>query len=126
MKGEGGEILSMNKNNEILNILAENLTLESKWFLWTLIKEQRELHKEELRDLANLAYIDRSRKQNESPETQLVTSRHGLDIHAARLEGAGLVKVRHVGRVRLYSVTPLGKELFEFMTNKSTDNTNER
>lgn len=112
--------MTVNDRSQILNILSVNLSEESKWFLWTLIQEKRELHKEELRDMANHSFLERTKQQG-SEEIKLVTSRHGLDIHTARLEGAGLVVVRSLGRVRLYSVTPLGTELFEYITNRNTN-----
>jgi hypothetical protein len=99
-----------------MNILAQNLSEESKWFLWALLKEKRPLHKEELRELANAGFRDMNKGESVT-ETTLVASRHALDIHTARLEGAGLVNVRGIGRVRMYSLTTLGEELLKFLTN---------
>lgn len=106
-----------NTNEEFLEILANNLSNESKWFLTVLMREDNSLHKEELRDLANNSYRDYLIKKGEELISPLIPSRHGLDIHTARLEGAGLVSVKEYGRVRRYSITPLGEALLGFIAN---------
>lgn len=97
---------------QIYNILVKHLSEESKWFLFALSKEQGPMHKEKLRDVAN----EQFKKINGDQSTSLIVSRHGLDIHTARLEGAGLVDVQEIGRVRMYSLTELGQELLTYLT----------
>lgn len=101
---------------KIFDKLQESLSLQSKWFLVTLITENRDLHKEELRNLANDAY--KKKVTGSGSDDLLVPSRYNLDLHTARLEGAGLVNVKEVGRVRIYSVSTLGIEFFKYATQK--------
>lgn len=101
--------------SEILDVLIENLSNESKCLLATLIKNEDEISKEQLRDLSNSLYINSEMEKGHKSPTPLIASRHSLDVHTARLEGAGLVHVREVGRIRLYSITKLGKRLVEYM-----------
>lgn len=91
------------------------------WFLYTLRTEDRELHKEELRDLTNEFYLKRAQKKDQSFDEKLISSRYSLDVHTSRLEGAGLVHVRNVGRVRFYSISDLGKKLFEYKTERKSE-----
>lgn len=113
--------MSLNIDKKILSILSENLTNESMWFLYTLRTEDRELHKEELRDLTNEFYLKRAQKKDQSFDEKLISSRYSLDVHTSRLEGAGLVHVRNVGRVRFYSISDLGKKLFEYKTERKSE-----
>lgn len=103
------------QTKEIMQILADNLTLESKWFLWALTEQKEALAKEELRDIANNGYQEFEKASGRTNSKPLITSRHGLDIHTARLEGAGLVRVQEKGRVRLYYLTELAKHLLRFL-----------
>lgn len=115
--GRGGKSLSVEKE-KFMEILAGNLSEESKWFLWTLKMENSSLHKEKLRDIANENYREMQLKAGNHKSAPLVQSRHGLDIHTARLEGAGLVSVKEVGRIRMYSLSELGNELLEYVAKK--------
>lgn len=99
---------------QIYEILAKHLSEESKWFLFTLAQEKGPMHKEKLRDMAN----EQFKKNNPNHSTSLIVSRHGLDIHTARLEGAGLVHVQEIGRIRMYSLTELGQELLTYLRKK--------
>lgn len=101
-----------------LEILANNLSNESKWFLWALMKEKGSLHKEQLRDIANEGYREMQLRSGNLKPSPLVPSRHGLDIHTARLEGAGLVSVKEIGRIRMYSLTELGQELLNYVAKR--------
>lgn len=105
--------MSLDKKN-IFDILTANLSDESRWFLFALSKEKNPLHKENLRDVANELF-----KANKDNTSNLIASRHSLDIHTARLEGAGLVEVKEIGRVRMYSLTDLGHELLTYIKNKT-------
>lgn len=107
---------------EFLEILANNLSNESKWFLWTLLRAKDSLHKEELKDLANSAYKEFKTKNGEINPLPLIASRHGLDIHTARLEGAGLVTVKEYGRVRRYSLTNVGEDVLKYAANQEIKN----
>jgi hypothetical protein len=103
---------------EFLEILSNNLSLESKWFLWALMNQKDAVHKEELRNMANSGYREHKTRTGETNPPPLVSSRHGLDIHTARLEGAGLVSVKEIGRVRMYSLTKIGEELLKYVANR--------
>lgn len=109
----------MGEREEFLEILAQNLSNESKWFLWALMKEKDALHKEKLKDIANMGYREMLKSEGkDATGAALVSSRHGLDIHTARLEGAGLVKVQEIGRIRMYSLTKLGEDLLRYAASK--------
>jgi DNA-binding transcriptional ArsR family regulator len=99
-------------------ILSENLSLESKWFLVILQQQKESINKEQLWELTNKSYrkiqSTGDNKGNTDP-AHLISSRYSLDIHTARLEGAGLVQVKELGRMRLYSITSLGKQLLEYI-----------
>lgn len=105
--------------NEIYELLFNKLSPESKWFLFVLYKERGALNKERLRNVANNQY----QKFIGNSSTNLIVSRHGLDIHTARLEGAGLVHVEEIGRIRMYSLSKLGKELLAYLTISSRPST---
>ena len=97
---------------KVLDSLVKNLSNESKGLLITLFQEKNELKKETLRDLTNHNYLT---KFPDRPA--LIPSRFVLDIHCARLEGAGLVEVRHSGRTRYYKITEQGKLLLTYIQN---------
>ncbi|MCM3358171.1 hypothetical protein [Psychrobacillus sp. MER TA 171] len=106
------------EKRDIFEILTNSLSEESKWFLFALSTEKVPLHKENLRDVANELF---KRVNAHDKKKQLITSRHSLDIHTARLEGAGLVNVQRIGQIRIYSLTELGTELLNYLTNKQTN-----
>lgn len=107
----------------LLDVLAEHLTTESKWMLVTLFQEKRAIHKEELRDLSNESFLNyQKNKKLTNDETPLLSSRHLLDKHTDRLEGAGLVTVQEIGRIRMYTISPIGEELLLHITNKKKNN----
>lgn len=95
-------------------ILFENLSDESKWFLVVLIQQKEYINKEQLRELTNKAYF-KANDLDEVSAVPLIPSRYSLDIHTARLEGAGLVEVKELGRMRLYLITSLGKQLLDYV-----------
>lgn len=103
----------------IMEILLENLSEESKFFLFALDSESY-LPKEKLKEIANKNYQLLYEKQSNvcTIEPPLIQSRHGLDIHTARLEGAGLVTVEKIGQARVYKITDLGKMLLKFYIHK--------
>jgi len=95
-------------------MLAENLSNESKWFLVILEQESPNLvNKELLWEKVNDLY-SKAKKSEES----LIKSRYVLDIHTARLEGAGLVKVERIGQIRMYSITAIGLKLLKYLKSK--------
>jgi len=94
---------------KFFEMLAENLSNESKWFLVILEQESpNHLNRELLWEKVNELYAE----YNKSEES-LINSRYVLDIHTARLEGAGLVKVEKIGKLRLYSITDFGLKLID-------------
>lgn len=103
--------MSSKQLEEIINILKSRLTNESKIFLYVLL-ESGPLYKDELKDLANERYHSAAGilPNNDNP---LINSRHAMDIHTARLEGAGLVDIKFQGRVKLYQLSKLGKLLLQ-------------
>ena len=114
----------------IMEILLENLSEESKFFLFALDSESY-LPKEKLKEIANKNYQLLYDAQKSNPDKQsnvctieppLIQSRHGLDIHTARLEGAGLVTVEKIGQARVYKITDLGKMLLKFYIHKLNNN----
>ncbi len=103
------------QENEFLDILSEHLSNESKWFLFILQQEGKPINKELLKDMANESFSNRNSEKGIPNNEPLIPSRHLLDIHTARLEGAGLVDVEKLGRIRMYSITSLGKRLLEYI-----------
>jgi len=104
---------------EILDRLSENLD-DGAWFL-RVLKQHTRLSKEQLKDLVNEQYkqmIEEKNKEKDDEEKtevkKLVNSRHVLDVMTARLEGAGLVKVTHYGRARVYELSDLAIELINY------------
>ncbi|MEB2301623.1 hypothetical protein LAV72_18630 [Lysinibacillus xylanilyticus] len=100
---------------DFLEILFENLSHESKWFLFILLEEGKPINKALLNDMANDAYSKMQSEKGQPTNELLIPSRHLLDIHTARLEGAGLVKVEKLGRIRMYSITDLGEKLIQYI-----------
>lgn len=98
---------------KFFEMLAENLSNESKWFLVILEQESpNHVNKELLREKVNELYSEIKKS-----EELLINSRYVLDIHTARLEGAGLVKVERIGKVRMYSITDFGLKLIDYLEN---------
>ena len=100
---------------DFFEILLTNLSPESKWFLVILRSQKEPINKIQLQELVNKSYIKNEHEKQNFNATPLISSRHLLDIHLARLEGPGLVQVKELGRMRLYSITILGKQLLEYM-----------
>lgn len=109
---------------DFLEILENNLSEESTWFLVILFEAGKPINKALLNDMANEAYAERQSKKGQSTTEILIPSRHLLDIHTARLEGAGLVEVEVLGRIRMYSITELGKKLLNYKSEKKMTNRN--
>ncbi|MGE7692301.1 hypothetical protein ACQKMI_24375 [Lysinibacillus sp. NPDC097214] len=102
------------QETDFLDILLENLSIESKWFLFILLQEGKPINKALLNDMANESYAKKQSEKEQPTNELLIPSRHLLDIHTARLEGAGLVKVEKLGRIRMYSITDLGEKLINY------------
>ncbi|GEL05547.1 hypothetical protein [Rummeliibacillus stabekisii] len=100
----------MFQRNEIMAILKEHLSVESKSILLTLKLAETPLRKEVLWEKTN----ENLQKVDES-DRKLLSSRYVLDIHTARLEGAGLVDVEVMGRIRVYSISDFGLDFLNFI-----------
>lgn len=99
---------------DFFNILYKSLSTESQFFLVALLQHKEPLNKEQLWELANELYIQREIKRGRENVSKLIPSRYSLDIHTSRLEGAGLVDVKEIGRMRMYSITKLGEALLNY------------
>lgn len=99
-------------SNDIIDILCENLN-DGIWALRVLYNEGA-INKEKLWDYIN-QYHKEYQIENEKDYDgkKLLPSRYGLDIMTARLEGAGLISFKPIGRVRIYEVTNLGNVLIK-------------
>jgi len=100
-------VLKLLDLNQVMDILKKNLSDESKWILSALITSTNPTSKEKLWKLTNTLYIEKGISKD--PKAKIISSRYVLDIHTARLEGAGLVEVTALGRIRVYSVSEFGK-----------------
>lgn len=94
---------------ELFHILYERCKDEGLMFLVTLEDANEPLLKDKLKDQVNKFY-----KHTYNTDTDLIKSRHTLDTWTSRLEGAGLVDVKEVGRARMYSITDLGRTMIEY------------
>lgn len=94
---------------ELFHILYERCKDEGLMFLVTLEDANEPLLKDKLKDQVNNFY-----KHTYNIDTDLIKSRHTLDTWTSRLEGAGLVDVKEVGRARMYSITDLGRTMIEY------------
>lgn len=97
--------------DEIINTLVERLRDEGLYFLVALKKSNEPILKEKLRDLVNEYYLEKK-------GISLIKSRYTLDTWTSRLEGAGLVDVKEIGRARMYSLSTLGNEVLQEITKK--------
>ncbi|MGE7921206.1 hypothetical protein ACQKM9_20030 [Viridibacillus sp. NPDC093762] len=97
-----------------MDILKKNLSDESKWILSALITSTNPTSKEKLWELTNTLYIEKGISND--PTAKIISSRYVLDIHTARLEGAGLVEVTALGRIRVYSVSEFGRMLITHLS----------
>lgn len=94
---------------DIHALLHERLTVETRWILAVLLEESRKVAKEELWKIVNERY-----QQKKGVDEVLIKSRHFLDSHMNRLEGAALVNLTKIGQVRLYEISALGKNVLTF------------
>ncbi|MFC0273769.1 hypothetical protein ACFFIX_20490 [Metabacillus herbersteinensis] len=99
----------MNKE-DLLDILSERL---NNGIHILIALKDGPLLKEEIMERVNTYYKEKM-KTNEN----LIASKHTLNIYAARLEGAGLVNVKELGRARMYSRSELADELTAYMKQK--------
>ncbi|MEK3955966.1 hypothetical protein [Psychrobacillus sp. FSL K6-1464] len=106
--------MSKLEEEDLLHILASNLSKESRILLASLVDREETMSKEELKKAANELY-ELNFPERFMETGPLIHSRHSLDMNTARLEGAGLVHVKEVGRVRIYSVSDLGHRLADFI-----------
>lgn len=100
----------MYRMENIIQLLQERLTVESRWLLASLLIEKQFVPKERLWELAN-EHFHKQKGNNDKP---LIKSRHFLDNFMHRLEGAALVDVQKVGQARLYKITSLGEHVLKF------------
>lgn len=96
---------------EILSLIEENMSLESQLLFSLLRIQSQPIAKEELWKLANV----QKKLEGKEEDEKNINSRYTLDINIAKLEGAGLVKVKAYGRIRTYTLSRLGQEFVEFV-----------
>lgn len=99
-------------SSEIIDVLCENLN-DGIWALRVLYAEGA-MNKEKLWDYINQYHKDYQIENEKDYEgKKILPSRYALDIMTARLEGAGLISFKAIGRVRIYDVTNLGNVLIK-------------
>jgi hypothetical protein len=100
-------------SSEIIDVLCENLN-DGIWALRVLYAEGAMKNKEKLWDYINQYHKDYQIENEKDYEgKKILPSRYALDIMTARLEGAGLISFKAIGRVRIYDVTDLGNVLIK-------------
>lgn len=108
---------------DILQVIKKNLTKESQWLLFALSVENHGISKEQLWKKTNELFHNQNSSDTDhssyDPDSDLITSRYVLDIHTARLEGAGLVDLNIFGRTRVYSLSAFGREFLTYVKSKS-------
>ena len=102
--------------SNIIVLLNERLTVETRWILAVLLKEEREIPKQELWQLVNEQHGERI-----NSDKKLIATRHFLDNFINRLEGAALVNLTKLGPVKLYSISDLGKQVLHQSQNKGAN-----
>lgn len=100
---------------DVLDVLKERMSKESLLLLSTIKVQNEAIAKEELWRLANENY--KARQPDQSGK-DFIASRYTLDIHTARLEGAGLVDIKTYGRIRTYTMSSLGLEFWKYINSK--------
>lgn len=98
-------------SSEIIDVLCENLN-DGIWALRVLYAEGA-MNKEKLWDYINQYHKDYQIENEKIMRVKILPSRYALDIMTARLEGAGLISFKAIGRVRIYDVTDLGNVLIK-------------
>jgi predicted ArsR family transcriptional regulator len=113
--------------DEILETLKNNLDHFGKTALYILSRESIPVGKESLGEMINERWRslrqkakDEGKLPQEEKIEDLVKSRYSLDIGMARLEGAGLVHIKQHGMARLYSLSPLGLVMCEYLQSKNS------
>lgn len=107
---------------EIIDILCDTLK-DGIWALRVLYAEGA-MHKEGLWECVNRYHKEYQIENDNNYEgKKILPSRYSLDIMTARLEGAGLITFKQLGRVRIFEVSTLGlvviKELEKRAKNKN-------
>lgn len=102
------------EEHEFLSILKDNLSIQSKWILFTLLQADKQkdhyMKKEKLWEQTNQNYANNEVvKNNDNKTDSILSSRYVLDINTARLEGAGLISFEQVGKTKFYKITEFGK-----------------
>lgn len=99
---------------DILTRLAKNITLESGYLLTVLGNSEIQFaYKESLWEKVNKIYSEKHPEKG-----KLIGSRHILDYHIARLEGAGIIQTTtSIGKTKIYEVTELGFAVIEHRQN---------
>lgn len=78
------------------------------------------MNKKQLWEAANLSYLKLQQEKKVPEPKRLIASRYSLDLNMARLEGAGLVDVKYMGAVAVYTITKLGQDLLShFLQNRT-------
>ncbi|QST02875.1 hypothetical protein IMZ31_20205 (plasmid) [Pontibacillus sp. ALD_SL1] len=116
------------ERDDIMKLLADRLN-DNRYMLLGLAKYEhnfdRSPSKMQLMDYANKLYekaVEQGIETPENPEQPLIGSRHVLDVYAAKLEGAGLVNVEEIGRVRVFRLSKFGRELLQYIQEKELHN----
>ncbi|MCP3764090.1 hypothetical protein NLX67_17200 [Domibacillus sp. A3M-37] len=102
----------MSSYKEVLETLCKKMTKESRALLFTV--REKPMNKKQIWEVANLDYLKLQQERSVPEPKKLITSRYCLDLNMARLEGAILVNVRHLGVVAVYNITELGKEVLSY------------
>jgi hypothetical protein len=100
-------------SSEIIDVLCENLN-DGIWAFYVCYTPEGAMNKEKLWDYINQYHKDYQIENEKDYEgKKILPSRYALDIMTARLEGAGLISFKAIGRVRIYDVTDLGNVLIK-------------
>ncbi|MED3687193.1 cell division protein FtsZ [Bacillus thuringiensis] len=108
-------------SQEIIDTLCDTLN-DGIWALRVLHLEGS-MHKEGLWAYVNKFHRECQIEQyGNYEEKKILPSRYSLDIMTARLEGAGLITYRQLGRVRIYQVSKLGNVVIHELEKRAKNN----
>ncbi|GAB6139188.1 hypothetical protein [Halanaerobaculum tunisiense] len=93
---------------DCLEVVADNLS-PSDWFILQVISENGISNKE---DIIGLVKVLAKKEQS-----NLITSKSGINSILNKLSGALLINVNSVGRQKLYSVNNNGKQILKGVSN---------
>ncbi|EJV74170.1 hypothetical protein IG3_05875 [Bacillus cereus HuA2-1] len=108
-------------SQEIIDTLCDTLN-DGIWALRVLDLEGT-MHKEGLWEFVNKFHKEYQIEHEGNYEgKKILPSRYSLDIMTARLEGAGLITFRQLGRVRIYQVSKLGNVVIKELEKRAKNN----